>query len=146
MINQSPALLLFHKKLYIFSVIVPCGFIDSDETQSWKAVAEGSRMHCLLVWKAWSFCDYRVPDESHQRMKTLTQTSMSMNSSNPILRWGHTPQPIIIAIEIRHPVLSQSTRLCFSLSLSLLSPPCLGFILSDILFHVQQPTPRAGSG
>lgn len=54
----------------------------------------------------------------HQHVETPMRGSLSMNWSNPVLRWGHTSQPITTGLDIRHPALSQSTCLCFFLSLS----------------------------
>ena len=48
---------------------------------------------------------------------------------------------------IRHPALSQSTRLCFfSPPPSLFQFPWVLFILSEILFHDYQPTTRGRNG
>ena len=66
-----------------------------------------------------------VECQPRQHMQTHREISMSLNSSNPVLRWGHTSQPITIGTRIRHPSLNQSTRLWF------FSPPALSFSLSS---------------
>lgn len=73
-------------------------------------------------------------------METPMEISVSLNWSNPFLRWGHTSQPITMSLEIRHPTQSQSS--CSALPSFFL----LSWILSEILFHEEQPTPRGGSG
>lgn len=73
-------------------------------------------------------------------METPMEISVSLNWSNPFLRWGHTSQPITMSLEIRHPTQSQSS--CSAL----LSFFLLSWILSEILFHEKRPTPRGGSG
>lgn len=69
----------------------------------------------------------------HQHVETPMRGLLSMNWSNPVLRWGHTSQPIRTGLDIRHPALSQSTCLCFFLSPSPLSLPVFSCWVSFFL-------------
>lgn len=69
----------------------------------------------------------------HQHVETPMRRSLSMNWSNPVLRWGHTSQPITTGLDIRHPALSQSTCLCFFFSPSPRSLPVFSCWVSFFL-------------
>lgn len=82
----------------------------------------------------------------HQHVETPMWGSLSMNWSNPVLRWGHTSQPITTGLDIRHPALSQSTCLCVFFSPL---PRSLPFFLagfhsfSNTISWVTSPPPEA---
>lgn len=81
----------------------------------WEHDSDIKNLRCVLV----------VTIEFHGSLaQTPMKTAVSMNGSNPVLRWGHGSQPIRSLLEIRQPKLSQSTSGCSSRSLAL-SPSLL---------------------
>lgn len=86
----------------------------------------------------------------HQHVETPMRGSLSMNWSNPVLRWGHASQPITTGLDIRHPALSQSTCLCVFFSPSSRSLPLfscwVSFFLKYYFMSNVPPPPGGGSG
>lgn len=80
----------------------------------------------------------------HRHVETPMRGSLSMNWSNPVLRWGHTSQPITTGLDIRHPALSQSTCLCVFFSPSPRSLPLLSCWVSFFLkyYFVSNVSPQ----
>lgn len=83
----------------------------------------------------------------HQHVETPMWDSLSMNWSNPVLRWGHTSQPITTGLESGTLPWANQHVCVFFLSLATLSPTHAGFhSFSNTSFVSNARPPRGGSG